>query len=372
MGDWKKWLSYIGCGAVLLILFAFTAYFAGFHRGESGTGLTGGGGTGANCNILFPAGAGSDQEIAQAINQWIAQHGPNSDLKGKGVLFVQSGRAGGVNPALIAAIARKESTFGTQGIAAEGTFNPFGRKAIASQPHKVIRGVMWYKFSSWDEAILEEGPYLKRVYLDEGRTTLGKLFEKYAPPSENDTPTYIKEVASWINEMTALAGGALGQGCTIQYAQNAEGWIWPVEGTGPFESGFFCFQRSEPSPHLHNGIDIKAPNGTPVKATNGGTVIKVAQTGHNGGNGTFLTIDHGDGMQSIYLHLVVNSIQVKVGDIVSGGETVAQVDSTGYSGGPHLHFVIKKNDKYVDPLNYLPFKKGISDNPIRNNLCDEI
>lgn len=224
MGDWKKWLSYIGCAALLLILFAFAAYFAGFHRGESNKGLTGGGGTGANCNILFPSGAGSDQEIAQAINQWIAEHFPNSSLAGKGVVFAQSGRAGNVNPALIVAIARKESSMGKN--IPHNSYNPFGRKASASQPAVIVDGVRWYKFNSWDEAILDEGPYLKRVYIDEGRTTLGKLLEKYAPPSENDTRKYIEEVAGWINEMTSLAGGALGNGCveTIKFASCDAGY----------------------------------------------------------------------------------------------------------------------------------------------------
>ena len=224
MGDWKKWLSYIGCAAMLLILFAFSAYFVGFHRGEDRGTYTGGGGTGANCNILFPTGAGSDQEIGQAINQWIAEHFPNSPLKGKGALFSQSGRTGGVNPALIVAIARKESSMGKN--IPHNSYNPFGRKASASQPAVIVDGVRWYKFNSWDEAILEEGPYIKRVYLDEGRTTLGKLLEKYAPPSGNDTQKYVEEVAGWINEMTSLAGGALGNGCveTIKFASCDAGY----------------------------------------------------------------------------------------------------------------------------------------------------
>lgn len=96
---------------------------------------------------------------------------------------------------------------------------------------------------------------------------------------------------------------------------------------------------------LHRGIDLKAKTGTPVLATADGVVIFA---GMDGLYGIAVRIQHANGYVTAYTHL--SSHQVKVGQDVELGQTIAAVGSTGASTAPHLHYEILKNDKPVDPL----------------------
>lgn len=100
----------------------------------------------------------------------------------------------------------------------------------------------------------------------------------------------------------------------------------------------------------HKGIDIGAPKGTPVKAAAGGTVI-LSSYGYNGGYGNYVILDNGSGVQTVYGHCT--SLNVKVGQTVSQGQTIATVGSTGRSTGNHLHFEIRVNKVAQNPQNYL-------------------
>ena len=98
----------------------------------------------------------------------------------------------------------------------------------------------------------------------------------------------------------------------------------------------------------HQGIDFGVPTGTQVSAWGSGTVV---QSGQNGGYGISVTIDHGNGLQSIYGHL--SKAIAQVGQTVASGQLIGLSGSTGNSTGPHLHFGISQNGTYVDPLSYL-------------------
>ncbi len=99
----------------------------------------------------------------------------------------------------------------------------------------------------------------------------------------------------------------------------------------------------------HKGIDLAAPAGTPIKASDGGTVVF---SGYNkGGYGNMVKIDHGNGNQTIYAHNSKNI--VNVGQKVAQGEVIAYVGNTGNSTGNHVHFEILKNGVSKNPLNYL-------------------
>ncbi len=98
----------------------------------------------------------------------------------------------------------------------------------------------------------------------------------------------------------------------------------------------------------HNGIDIALNSGTPVKASDGGTV-KFA--GNYGGYGLLVIIDHGEGYETYYGHN--SKLLVKKGDKVHKGQTVALSGSTGNTTGPHLHFEVRKFGVPVNPIQYL-------------------
>lgn len=100
----------------------------------------------------------------------------------------------------------------------------------------------------------------------------------------------------------------------------------------------------------HTGLDIAGPIGSPLYAAGAGTVIK-AQGGWNGGYGTYVIIDHGGGMQTLYGH--ASQLFVTVGQQVSRGQTVAAMGSTGRSTGPHIHFEVRIGGKRLNPLSYL-------------------
>lgn len=91
--------------------------------------------------------------------------------------------------------------------------------------------------------------------------------------------------------------------------------------------------------HGWNGIDIAAPEGTPIRASAAGTVIVSRVGGWNGGYGNYVVIDHGNGVQTLYAHMSTDS--VSIGDTVSSGQTIGTVGNTGQSTGYHLHFEVR-------------------------------
>ena len=91
--------------------------------------------------------------------------------------------------------------------------------------------------------------------------------------------------------------------------------------------------------HGYNGVDIAAPTGTPVIASASGTVIISRSSGYNGGYGLYVAIRHDNGTQTLYGHL--SRVNVSVGQVVSQGEIVGAVGSSGRSSGPHLHFEVR-------------------------------
>ncbi|MDR2095648.1 MAG: M23 family metallopeptidase [Treponema sp.] len=124
-------------------------------------------------------------------------------------------------------------------------------------------------------------------------------------------------------------------------------FIRPIAGrlTSPF--GW----RNDPISGIrryHAAIDLAAPIGTPVKAAMDG---KVASVGFNATYGKFIIITHAGGYQTLYAHL--NSTAVKQGDQVRQGGKIGEVGTTGYSTGPHLHFMVYKNNRAINPYDVL-------------------
>jgi murein DD-endopeptidase MepM/ murein hydrolase activator NlpD len=101
--------------------------------------------------------------------------------------------------------------------------------------------------------------------------------------------------------------------------------------------------------HIHTGIDIAAPEGTPVIATGNGTVTGIK---YKGGYGKQVVIRHSDKYDTRYAHL--SKILVKEGDVVNLGDTIGKVGSTGLSTGNHLHYELIHQHNTIDPLSIYP------------------
>lgn len=119
------------------------------------------------------------------------------------------------------------------------------------------------------------------------------------------------------------------------------GWAWPALGmlSSPF------------GPAHPLGIDVAAPPGTPVYAANAG------QISFAGGNpccsyGYHIIIDHGNGYETLYAHLA--DFAVGVGGYVNAGDVIGYIGMTGRTTGPHVHFELRRNGVYQNPLNFLP------------------
>ncbi len=97
----------------------------------------------------------------------------------------------------------------------------------------------------------------------------------------------------------------------------------------------------------HNGTDFGAPYGTPVRATASGVV---SGRGRDDGRGNYVTIRHANGFASCYYHLSRFAGGLRAGLRVDQGQVIANVGSTGLSTGPHLHYGLLKNGRYLNPL----------------------
>jgi len=99
---------------------------------------------------------------------------------------------------------------------------------------------------------------------------------------------------------------------------------------------------------FHSGLDFSAATGEPIKATASGIVTA---SGIAPDYGKFIKIKHGDGLETRYAH--ASKLLVQEGDIVSKGQIIALVGSTGRSTGPHLHYEIRLRDQSLDPRQYI-------------------
>lgn len=124
---------------------------------------------------------------------------------------------------------------------------------------------------------------------------------------------------------------------------------WPVPGYSRISSPFgYRIHPILKKKKFHSGIDIPAPTGSNVVAGSEGIVI---HSGNLGGYGKVIMIDHGGGIVTLYAH---NSrLIASNGQSVNKGDTIAKIGSTGMSTGPHLHFEVRKNGAYTNPITWV-------------------
>lgn len=121
-------------------------------------------------------------------------------------------------------------------------------------------------------------------------------------------------------------------------------FLQPVSGR--ISSGFgMRYHPILKESRMHNGVDIAAPTGTPIRAAGTGRIIRAS---YSSGYGNCVIIDHGGGVATLYAHC--SSILVAVGQMVERGDLIARVGSTGLATGPHLHWEVRVNGQPVNPL----------------------
>ena len=132
------------------------------------------------------------------------------------------------------------------------------------------------------------------------------------------------------------------------------GYLYPLPASNNVVTSVFG-PRTHPITkkfHNHSGTDIAAPGGTNIKAVQGGVVATSAYAPNS--YGEYVVINHGNGVSTLYAHMQRGSRKVKEGDIVSQGQVLGLVGSTGSSTGNHLHLELRKNGVRQDALTMFP------------------
>jgi murein DD-endopeptidase MepM/ murein hydrolase activator NlpD len=152
----------------------------------------------------------------------------------------------------------------------------------------------------------------------------------------------MEDLASLEAEQARVAGALQGAAPPGPIRQGSGQLIWPLNGpvTG-------VFGESRPG-HMHAGIDIAVPEGTPIRAADSG---RVALMGSVGGYGNYTCVQHTASMSTCYAHQ--SSFATSTGANVSQGQVIGYSGNTGNSTGPHLHFEVRINGTPVDPMGYL-------------------
>lgn len=172
--------------------------------------------------------------------------------------------------------------------------------------------------------------------------------EKKEVHLEDTAESHMQEAAHLSEELRkkmeqSLPAGTVGQG--------SGELTWPVPSVHAMTSPFGM--RIHPitgKRKLHNGLDVGAPQGTPIVAAGSGQVVFA---GKMNGYGNTVIIAHGDGKSTQYAHIRDGGIKVSAGQAVTAGQHIAEVGSTGNSTGPHLHFIVYEQGQAVNPISYV-------------------
>lgn len=179
-----------------------------------------------------------------------------------------------------------------------------------------------------------------RAGFDRGRSTTAQLQQV-----QEDIVVLKEEIGVRLNSLSQTAEDLDKH---LAYLE-ARPSIWPAFGRVTSGFGWRRNPFGGPDREFHDGLDIAAPYGTPIRATGKG---QVTFSGWKNAYGKVIIIDHGYGLQTLYGH---NSKNVSaVGDTVEKGQIIARIGSTGRSTGPHVHYSVIFRGSMVNPRTYLP------------------
>jgi virulence factor Mce-like protein len=162
------------------------------------------------------------------------------------------------------------------------------------------------------------------------------------PPPPRTAADFTDSLVEWAQSTPTEPAPGLPKGIDARIEDQETSLMWPIQG--PIASPF-----GERDGRMHDGIDIDATTGDPVRAAAAGRVV---QAGYYNGYGNSILVDHGDGMTTMYAHL--SALGVTVGEEIEQGYVIGLVGCTGSCTGDHLHFEVRLGGTPVDPLLYLP------------------
>ena len=164
--------------------------------------------------------------------------------------------------------------------------------------------------------------------------------------SQNLTSLSIKPPVSQVVEKGMRAESISMGGYTVK--QTSGYFCWPVVGLEVVTSPFGWRSLGN-----HRGIDISGANASGSLVVAGASGVVTEAGWSTGGYGNYVMIDHGNGVETLYAHMLDNSLMVSAGDHVTKGQAIGRVGNTGYSFGAHLHFEVRINGTRVNPAWYI-------------------
>ena len=186
-----------------------------------------------------------------------------------------------------------------------------------------------------------------QAMLDESEELQDELMKEIAQAEKDLKAAEYKEWLATYVPPTTLPSGT--DTTPSSQAPSSSGWIKPLKSYS-ITSAFGM--RKHPVlgyERMHNGVDMAAPAGTPIYAAKSGKVTTASYQA--GGAGNYVSINHGDGFSSVYMHMT--RYIVSKGQYVQAGQVIGYVGSTGISTGNHLHFGISYKGEYVNPMRYI-------------------
>ncbi len=199
------------------------------------------------------------------------------------------------------------------------------------------------------KASLEASEQETQTLLDECTATMKKVQEQVAK-NESAADKLEEERKKADAELDAIIEELIKKNGATQNVAEGE-YMWPLETRYRTITSYFG-NRKDPingKPSNHGALDIYAPIGSTIYATNNGTVVTSLKS--SGSYGNYIMIDHGGNVFSLYAHC--SQLLVSEGTYVTKGTPIAKVGVTGRVTGPHLHFEMRNGKTRVDPLGYV-------------------